>query len=282
MITVSCTGCQHEYRVADDKAGKRFKCRDCGDICTVPAAKRRKPGSSATPKRRKPKKQAPRDEWEDDTASSSDDYESYDDYGTDDGGYDTDDGGYDDYEPARSRRKSPSQTGKAKPKKKKRKASRSGDGSGLAFTHPLVWLGFPVVATLLNMGLILIFPMAGFVLSIILGIGGFLLAFIGGIKSLIGAFQEEVVCGLLYLFVPMYSLYYLVTRWEDQRAAFLMNVCGSLLTIGMAFSLPLVAQARDDAREKGEGVAIPIANPQVTVALHVKETVFDGSRTIYC
>jgi hypothetical protein len=282
MITVSCTGCQHEYRVADDKAGKRFKCRDCGDICTVPAAKRRKPGSSATPKRRKPKKQAPRDEWEDDTASSSDDYESYDDYGTDDGGYDTDDGGYDDYEPARSRRKSPSRSGKAT--KKKRKASKSDDGGRFSFTSPLVWLGYPVAALLLTVAALFIVPVVGAILAVILVIVGLLLGLVGGILSIVGAFKEDVVCGLLYLFVPFYSLYYLVTRWEQQKNAFLMNVCGSILVLGsVAFALPAVQQARNKAREAaGEGAAIPVPPAEFTLALHVNETVIDGSWTSYC
>lgn len=98
MISVSCTGCQFKYRVANDKAGKRFKCRECGEICTVPGGKRSAAGSSGTPKRRKRTKPAAKDEWEDDTASSYDEYESYDDGGYD--SYGTDDDAYEDYQPA--------------------------------------------------------------------------------------------------------------------------------------------------------------------------------------
>ena len=215
MISVSCTGCQFKYHIANDKAGKRFKCRECGEICTVPGGKRSAAGSSGTPKRRKRTKPAAKDEWEDDTASSYDEYESYDDGGYD--SYGTDDDAYEDYQPARSCRSSPSRSAKTKPKKKNRKASRSDDGVRFSFTSPLVWLGFPFAATLVTMAAVFIVPVVGVILAIIVSIIGLILIFIGGIRILIGAFQEDVVCGLLYLFVPFYSLYYLVTRWEEQK-----------------------------------------------------------------
>ena len=30
-----------------------------------------------------------------------------------------------------------------------------------------------------------------------------------------GAFSEDVLDGLLYITIPLYTAYYLVTRWED-------------------------------------------------------------------
>lgn len=35
-ISVSCDGCGKSYTVGDDKAGRRFSCKDCGDRVTVP------------------------------------------------------------------------------------------------------------------------------------------------------------------------------------------------------------------------------------------------------
>jgi len=177
--------------------------------------KRSAAGSSGTPKRRKRTKPAAKDEWEDDTASSFDEYESYDDGGYD--SYGTDDDAYEDYQPARPRRSSPSRSAKTKPKKKNRKASRSDDGGRFSFTSPLVWLGFPFAATFATIAALFIVPGVGVILAIIVSIVGLILMGIGGIRLLIGAFQEDVVCGLLYLFVPFYSLYYLVTRWEEQK-----------------------------------------------------------------
>lgn len=115
-------------------------------------------------------------------------------------------------QPARPRRSSPSRSAKTKPKKKNRKASRSDDGGRFSFTSPLVWLGFPFAATFATIAALFIVPGVGVILAIIVLIVGLILMGIGGIRLLIGAFQEDVVCGLLYLFVPFYSLYYLVTR----------------------------------------------------------------------
>lgn len=256
MITVSCNGCEFQYRVSDDKTGKRFKCRQCGETCTVPGPRRRrsKSGSSPEPrKRQKQKKQAAQDEWEDDAGAAEDDYQSYDDYESYD--YDSnddyesyeeesyEDDAYEDYQPARSRRRKTS--GSSKPKKHKKKTSRSSDSGGLPFTNPLVWLGFPIAATLVTMAVTLILPPLGMILSLVLILAGLILALIGGIRSLVDAFREDVVCGFLYLIVPFYPLYYLVTRWEEQKGPFLMNVCGTLLIIGTTFALPLVQQARD-------------------------------------
>ena len=120
-------------------------------------------------------------------------------------------------QPARPRRSSPSRSAKTKPKKKNRKASRSDDGVRFSFTSPLVWLGFPFAATLVTIAAVFIVPVVGVILAIIVSIVGLIVMVIGGIRILIGAFQEDVVCGLLYLFVPFYSLYYLVTRWEEQK-----------------------------------------------------------------
>lgn len=42
-----------------------------------------------------------------------------------------------------------------------------------------------------------------------------LICFISGTWILCLAFQEDIVCGLLWLFVPVYGLFYIVDRWDD-------------------------------------------------------------------
>lgn len=39
---------------------------------------------------------------------------------------------------------------------------------------------------------------------------------VGGIWILILAFEEDILCGLLFLFLPFYALYYVVDRWENE------------------------------------------------------------------
>jgi hypothetical protein len=60
---------------------------------------------------------------------------------------------------------------------------------------------------------------------------GFGLILVGGVGMIVVAFEEDTSCGLLYLFVPGYSLYYLVTRWDETRYPKLAAL-GMLLILG--------------------------------------------------
>jgi hypothetical protein len=44
MIKFDCSKCGHSYRVADQYAGKRVRCKECGTINTIPAIEREKVG----------------------------------------------------------------------------------------------------------------------------------------------------------------------------------------------------------------------------------------------
>lgn len=60
-IATSCEDCGRDYTVKDELAGKKIKCKDCGAILVVPAA--RKSGSApAAPKKRPPPKKAESDD----------------------------------------------------------------------------------------------------------------------------------------------------------------------------------------------------------------------------
>jgi hypothetical protein len=63
-----------------------------------------------------------------------------------------------------------------------------------------------------------------------------LIGFIGGTCWIMYlAFQEDIVCGLLYFFVPFYALYYIVDRWDDSLPYWL---CGSAVLANFVY-LPL-------------------------------------------
>lgn len=47
-----------------------------------------------------------------------------------------------------------------------------------------------------------------------MAIGGILVA-VADFAGAYGAFSEDVLYGLLYITIPLYTAYYLVTRWED-------------------------------------------------------------------
>jgi hypothetical protein len=70
---------------------------------------------------------------------------------------------------------------------------------------------------------------------------------IGTIGMIVVPFSEDVVCGLLYLFLPFYGLYYLLTRWEAMRRWFLSSFAGAGIMIVAGIVLPAIVAARDAA-----------------------------------
>lgn len=45
MIKFSCTKCQKSYRVNDQYAGKRVRCKECGTVNTIPSPEKHEVGS---------------------------------------------------------------------------------------------------------------------------------------------------------------------------------------------------------------------------------------------
>lgn len=60
-----------------------------------------------------------------------------------------------------------------------------------------------------------------------------LVLFVGGKITMLGnAFGEDPICGFLYLFFPLYSLYFLLSRWDINGGPWLASILG-LLTSAM-------------------------------------------------
>ena len=70
---------------------------------------------------------------------------------------------------------------------------------------------------------------------------GVIMSATAGIWQIIVAFREDTVCGLLYLFVPFYPLYYLVTRWDEMKRPFFLHLIASLILIVSAVCIAAVA-----------------------------------------
>lgn len=49
------------------------------------------------------------------------------------------------------------------------------------------------------------------------------------IRMLIVAFSESAACGLMFMFVPFYGLYYIITRWSDVGPFFMMQLMASFI-----------------------------------------------------
>ncbi len=59
--------------------------------------------------------------------------------------------------------------------------------------------------------------------------GGSMLLLVGGFWCLGIAFSEDALCGLLWLFVPFYNLYYVISRFDECRKPLSLVLLGTLL-----------------------------------------------------
>lgn len=55
---------------------------------------------------------------------------------------------------------------------------------------------------------------------------GAILILAGHLAGAYGAFSEDFIYGLLYLLIPFYTAYYIVTRWDDMWVWFTCSTVG--------------------------------------------------------
>ena len=143
------------------------------------------------------------------------------------------------------------------PKRKKRKSSEEADTQSpyyyerqeVGIHHSREEAGFrvPLILGGINVGSGLIFALAelvapgasliGFVVCIAIGAT---LGLWGGLRIVLNAFEEDVLCGLLYLFVGIYAIYFLFSRWEVNRRPFLIYLIGlgsTIISSGMLIAV---------------------------------------------
>ncbi|MEZ5944730.1 MAG: RDD family protein [Planctomycetaceae bacterium] len=67
-INVTCPGCEQQYNVPDEKAGRKFRCKQCQEIVSIPdaAPDSRYADPSPTPSRRSNSRRGRDDDFEDD------------------------------------------------------------------------------------------------------------------------------------------------------------------------------------------------------------------------
>jgi predicted Zn finger-like uncharacterized protein len=65
----------------------------------------------------------------------------------------------------------------------------------------------------------------------VLVILGTLMVLMGYAAGAYGAFREDSLYGLLYLLIPLYAAYYIVTRWDDLWAWFACSTAGVVLVL---------------------------------------------------
>jgi uncharacterized membrane protein len=174
-IEATCDECFYTYKVKEQNAGKKFRCKECDAVVTVPV-----PGE------------------EEDLLGFEDEFEDP------------------ESEPIPVKKRSKS--------KKKKKP----DQSDSFITQRTMILGGVVLILFVGS---FVSPALSMLFFAVAGISGFAYALWGGISLIVMAFSEDVVCGLLYLFLPLYSLYYLVSRWPETKKPFVATLIASFLFV---------------------------------------------------
>ncbi len=102
------------------------------------------------------------------------------------------------------------------PRGKPRKAPRSvARKRGADFAWPKWLIGFAVTTTLALVAVSIFVPSGKLITACAVIVIGSAMLLLGYFVGAYGAFREDFLYGLLYLLIPLYTAYYIVTRWDD-------------------------------------------------------------------
>ena len=207
-ISVTCEVCLREYEVEDRYAGKTIKCANCEQPMKIPAAP-----PAATPLL--VVGEYALDETRD---SAPPTFRAAPDWP----GQDQDSGS------------SPVQKKKVKRPGGKRKDKRRGESES-AVSRSGVLVSLAVIAVLSAI-LAVFVPAVRTPVGVALALPGLLLCLYGYVTGVYIAFTEDDLHGWLFLLIPCYAAYYIVSRWDDMYGRVIMVVAGlTLLSIGGHF-----------------------------------------------
>jgi hypothetical protein len=121
------------------------------------------------------------------------------------------------------------------PRKVKRTASGSTSRPGRrpesGFARMAWLIRGMIVAAVASAGIALLAPRGTQIVGCFLLILGSAMVLVGFGVGAYGAFREDFLYGFLYLVVPLYAAYYLVTRWDDLWAWFACSTAGVALVM---------------------------------------------------
>jgi len=114
----------------------------------------------------------------------------------------------------------------------------------------LAWTGIPVLIWFATFALVIVSPDDGEKLIYGMLVVGATLTAIGSLAALLAAFNEDVICGLLCLMIPLYALHYLISRWDEQKRYVLIKLSGVILLLGAGLAWLLLGVIREDQQRR--------------------------------
>ena len=123
-----------------------------------------------------------------------------------------------------------------RPKKKKKKSPPSALASWVAVLARLdtslkIIVGLAIVALMLSC----IHP----TLYVVPAVYGGILVLLGSVLFLIVVFNDSPFELLMCMFLPFYSLYYVVTHWDETKSALMLQVFGIVVCVSFLCAMPL-------------------------------------------
>ena len=116
------------------------------------------------------------------------------------------------------------------PRKKKRRTPESTTRPArdrMSRFHGGTWLiGSAVTAAIILAAIALLVPRGTLIAGCALMALGMVMVLVGFVAGAYGAFHEDSLYGFLYLAIPLYTTYYMLTRWDDLWVWFACSTAG--------------------------------------------------------
>ncbi len=235
-IRLKCETCDRALSVDAEKAGKKLRCPGCQSVITVPSASESAAPTARTPRRNeeseatqpvaksRPARTVPTDVESESPrparrAKRSTSHDPDDIWSQPLSSYSSPAIEEHEYE----------QFGIA-PKKTKVVEEEAVPGA-MTLKGPMIFFAVGMFVAFVSIGLAFGVPEAGRIVSFVaIGIGA-LLSIVGHWNIRETAYSESTTCGLMFVWVPFYQPYYIITRFSYVKIPFLVNILGSMVAI---------------------------------------------------
>ena len=247
--TFFCPNCGKRFDRDESLAGKKARCKDCQHVFVIPAVAGQRTAPAA---RSQPRPSSTR------AATPAPSRPADDPYGLDESPslpparnpYAEPDEEFVSLQPIR-----PGTPVKRKPR------TRSENEFAWLGQVTLGSIGIQVIlALLLGFFALLELPTAAAIAGVILCLVSAGMLVLGLVVWCIVPFRESVEQGLLSLFLPFYSIYYLITRWASMKRPFFLLLSVNILPIAAALLLPAIAASRQAALRAEQKQQSPMAD----------------------